>query len=64
VHATDDYSVPVENSLLYYQALKKNKVPVEMHVFPTGGHGFGLALGKGALEKWPNLLIDWLAIQK
>lgn len=64
VHATDDYSVPVENSLLYYQALKKNKVPVEMHVFPTGGHGFGLALGKGALEKWPNLLIDWLSIQK
>jgi acetyl esterase/lipase len=64
VHATDDNSVPVENSLLYYQALKKNKVSAEMHIFPTGGHGFGLGLGKGALEKWPNLLFDWLAIQK
>ena len=64
VHATDDNSVPVENSLLYYQALKKNNVPAEMHVFPTGGHGFGLGLGKGALEKWPLLLFDWLALQK
>jgi len=64
VHATDDNSVPVENSLLYYQALKKNKVSAEMHIFPTGGHGFGLGLGKGALEKWPNLLFEWLAIQK
>lgn len=64
VHATDDNSVPVENSLLYYQALKNNKVATEMHIFPTGGHGFGLGLGKGALEKWPNLLFDWLAVQK
>jgi acetyl esterase/lipase len=64
IHATDDTSVPVENSLLYYQALKNNKVPVEMHIFPTGGHGFGLALGKGPLEKWPNLLLDWIALQK
>lgn len=64
VHATDDISVPVENSLLYYQSLKNNKVPVEMHLFPTGGHGFGLGLGKGALEKWPSLLFDWLALQK
>ena len=64
VHATDDNSVPVENSLLYYQALKNNKVAAEMHIFPSGGHGFALGLGKGALEKWPNLLFDWLAVQK
>lgn len=64
IHATDDNSVPVENSLLYYQALKTNKVAAEMHIFPSGGHGFGLALGKGALEKWPNLLFEWLAVQK
>jgi acetyl esterase/lipase len=64
IHATDDTSVPVENSLLYYQALKNNKVAAEMHLFPTGGHGFGLALGKGPLEKWPNLLLDWIALQK
>jgi acetyl esterase/lipase len=60
LHATDDNAVSVENSLRYYQALKKNGVPAEMHIYPTGGHGFALALGKGSLEKWPSLLVDWL----
>ena len=64
LHATDDNVVPVENSLVYYQGLKKNGVPVEMHIFPVGGHGFALALGKGALEKWPGLLIDWMKALK
>jgi acetyl esterase/lipase len=64
LHATDDGAVPVENSLRYYQTLKDHKIPVELHIYPTGGHGFGLAIGKGALEKWPNLLIDWIALQK
>jgi acetyl esterase/lipase len=60
LHATDDKAVPVENSLTYYQALKKNGVPAEIHIFPSGGHGFALALGKGPLEKWPSLLFDWM----
>ena len=60
VHASDDSAVPVENSLYYYQALKKNDVPVEMHIYPTGGHGVGLALGKGALASWPSLMIAWI----
>ena len=60
VHATDDKTVPVENSLLFYQACKDNGVPVEMHIYPAGGHGFGLALGKGYLETWSDRLIDWL----
>lgn len=60
LHATDDKSVPVENSLLFYQALKDNNVPVEMHVYPKGGHGFGLGIGKGYLETWTDRLIDWL----
>lgn len=60
VHATDDNGVPVENSLYYYQGLKKNGVPAEMHIYPTGGHGFGLALGKGALASWPSLMIAWM----
>lgn len=64
LHATDDGAVPVENSLEYYQALKKNGVPAEMHIYPTGGHGFALALGKGPLENWPNLLLDWLKTMK
>ena len=60
IHATDDDVVPVENSLLYYQALKKNKVSTEMHIYPTGGHGFGLANGNKSLETWSNLLIEWM----
>lgn len=60
IHATDDDAVPVENSLLYYQALKNNKVPTEMHIYPTGGHGFGLANGNKSLESWSNLLIEWM----
>jgi hypothetical protein len=31
-----------------------------MHIYPTGGHGFGLALGKGALASWPSLMIAWM----
>jgi acetyl esterase/lipase len=60
VHATDDKSVPVENSLLFYQALKDNSVSAEMHIFPKGGHGFGLGLGDKSLEVWPDLLVTWL----
>jgi len=60
VHATDDKAVPVENSLLFYTALKDHKVPVEMHIYPKGGHGFGLAVGSGALEGWTDRLIEWM----
>jgi acetyl esterase/lipase len=60
IHATDDKTVPVENSLRFYEAVKNNGVPVEMHIFPHGGHGFSLAIGKGELESWTDLLITWL----
>jgi len=60
VHATDDKSVPVENSLLFYQALKDNNVPAEMHIYPKGGHGFGLGVGKGYLENWTDRLVEWM----
>ena len=60
VHATDDAGVPVENSLSFYQALKTNKVAAEMHIYPYGGHGFGLAVGKGYLNTWTDRCIDWL----
>jgi acetyl esterase/lipase len=60
IHATDDKAVPVENSLLFYQALKDNSIPVEMHIYPTGGHGFGLAIGRGYLETWTDRLVDWM----
>lgn len=60
LHSADDGAVPVENSLMMYQALKDKKVPVEMHLFPTGGHGFSLAIGKGHLQTWPEVLYAWL----
>jgi acetyl esterase/lipase len=60
VHATDDKTVPVENSLSFYQALKDNNIPAEMHIYPYGGHGFSLAIGKGYLSTWTDRCIDWL----
>lgn len=60
VHAADDKSVPVENSLLFFEALKKNDVPVEMHIFPEGGHGFSLGIGMGHLATWPDMCIRWM----
>lgn len=60
VHATDDKGVPVENSLLFYQGLKDNGVPAELHVFPKGGHGFGLGVGRGTAESWTELCLEWL----
>ncbi len=42
VHASDDTGVKPDNSIVYYQALVKNKVPAEMHLYQKGGHGFGL----------------------
>lgn len=60
VHATDDKSVSIENSLKFYQALKNNDVKVEMHIYPYGGHGFALAIGKGYLQSWTDRLEDWL----
>ena len=60
IHATDDAAVPVENSLLFYKGLKDAGVFTEMHVYPYGGHGFGLATGQGYLQSWPERLADWL----
>ena len=60
LHAEDDDIVPVANSLLLHAALKDRGVPVEMHLFEHGGHGFGLrkAVGK-PVEIWPELWRAW-----
>lgn len=63
VHATDDGSVPVENSINYYLALKENKVPAEMHLYEHGGHGFGLGT-KGTNTNWPKACENWLIANK
>jgi len=59
VHATDDKVVPVENSINYYLALKQNQIPVEMHIYENGGHGFGLGV-KGTNINWPLACEKWL----
>jgi len=60
VHSTDDRTVPVQNSLLFYEALKRNGVPVEMHVFEHGGHGYGMAPKDPALAIWTALCENWM----
>lgn len=60
VHAGDDKGVPVENSLMFYNNLKRKGVVSELHIFQEGGHGFGLAIGKGRLEQWKDLCITWI----
>lgn len=59
VHANDDQTVPVENSILFDQALVKNKVPVETHLYQAGGHGFGLH-NKTTTDEWFDHLKNWL----
>ncbi|AQG81308.1 alpha/beta hydrolase [Spirosoma montaniterrae] len=65
VHSQDDKAVPVENSIGYYRACLKNGVPVEMHLYPTGGHGYGLRTAKfGSLNNWPDACRAWLMALK
>lgn len=59
VHATDDKVVPVQNSIMFYQALLTNKVKAEMHIYQEGGHGFGLNNPK-SVAYWFNWCADWL----
>lgn len=58
-HTNEDSGVPAENSVLFYLALRKHKVPAEMHIFEKGPHGVGLALRDPALSVWPTLLLNW-----
>ncbi len=59
-HAADDATVPVENSLAWFAALKAAKVPAELHVFEEGGHGFGIWLARGKpAAAWPDLFLAW-----
>ena len=60
IHSTDDDVVQVENSLSFYKGLKDAGIFTEMHIYPYGGHGFGLATGKGYLQSWTDRLADWL----
>ena len=59
-HTTADRTVPVENSVLFYMALRKAGVPAEMHLYADGPHGVGLAATDLALSSWPRRLEEWM----
>jgi acetyl esterase/lipase len=60
--ADDDTAVVPENSIRYYQALKRAGIPAELHIFARGGHGFGIRKAAGLpVATWPKLTWDWLA---
>lgn len=59
IHANDDMTVPVQNSILFNQALVKAKVKAELHIYQAGGHGFGLK-NKTTAEDWFKTLENWM----
>jgi acetyl esterase/lipase len=59
-HTDEDKGVPPENAILFYMALKKAKVPAELHIYEKGPHGVGLAQKLPAASSWPDRLADWM----
>lgn len=59
-HTADDAAVPVANSLNYAAALADQGIPVELHVFPQGRHGLGLAEAEAGPAQWSELCASWL----
>ena len=64
VHATDDKTVPVQNSIQLYKALLDKKVVAELDTFAVGGHGFGMRKHNIPVDNWTNLLKSWLKTNK
>jgi acetyl esterase/lipase len=62
VHAADDKTVPVQNSINYFSSLKKYSVLSELHIFEKGGHGFGLAKNRDTESQWPQMCEQWLKL--
>ena len=60
-HTNADTGVPPENSVLFYLALRKAKVPAELHIYEKGAHGVGLAQKDAILSSWSGRLEGWLA---
>ncbi|MFS2017345.1 alpha/beta hydrolase [Massilia sp. CT11-108] len=60
IHTQEDQTVPVENSILFYQALTRAKVPAEMYLFEHGSHGMGMRTGLGTASAWPKRAEEWL----
>jgi len=60
VHAIDDDSCKLEETTLYAQKLIENEVLAETHIFPKGGHGFGVGKSSNGTDQWVPLFINWL----
>lgn len=60
VHTAEDASVPLENSLLFFSALRRAGVPAELHLLEKGPHGFGTKPGLGPTSEWPSRLAEWM----
>jgi dipeptidyl aminopeptidase/acylaminoacyl peptidase len=63
IHATDDKVSNVEHSVIMYLALKRAGVPTEMHVYASGGHGFGVRKVDHPCVTWTDRCVDWLRSQ-
>ncbi|MFZ5896713.1 MAG: alpha/beta hydrolase [Myxococcota bacterium] len=63
VHSVEDVSVTLENSLLLQRALAQHGVPVELHLYQRGPHGFGMKPGLGTTSLWPARWAEWLQVQ-
>jgi len=59
VHASDDKAVKADNSILFYEALLHHRVPAELHIYQSGGHGFGL-VNKTTDDQWIERLRNWM----
>ncbi|MBQ3708793.1 MAG: prolyl oligopeptidase family serine peptidase, partial [Clostridia bacterium] len=59
-HTSDDPVVNVIHSYRYATALRQHNIPHEVHVFPKGSHGLGLATGNPSVGQWGGLLLKWL----
>lgn len=60
LHSNDDKAVPVDNSLLFYNALRKNGIPTSLHIFPTGEHGWGYKMSFPYHEIMKSVVLEWI----
>lgn len=60
IHTQEDEAVPIENSIRFFQALTRAKVPAEFYAFERGGHGMGMRDGLGTTSAWPKRAEEWL----
>lgn len=63
VHSLDDRVVPVQNSINYALNMKANKVACELHIYPYGGHGYGLGRSERTESTWPEACKKWMIVE-